>query len=188
MKTNEITVRANCFSEEDTIQKNKMTGLVLTGLLVAALMMIVLVPVNAMAARERFVLDYNDSQIRGHKGQPSTIFLKKSLKQQYPHAAISRMELRRVVVVVKSKKGKGGAQLRVGNRATPMYRVDGHPGSFKKNRGKSFDRINFRNPSNDSRGPWQVNLKGNCIVRKVVLEVENHSRPQRHFRWLSHNW
>ncbi|MGB3210195.1 MAG: hypothetical protein WBB19_05775 [Desulforhopalus sp.] len=176
MKTSEKSISEN-FPSVVNNQVNK-AGIPLV--LVAVLLMIFLVPINTMASRERFVLDFNDSHITGQRGEPATLFLKRSLKQQYPWVKISNIELRRAVLVAKSKVGRGNAQLRVGNRVTEMNRVDGHPSSFRDRKGYSFDRVNFWNPSRDSRGPWQVDLKGNFIVRKVVLEVENYSRPQQY--------
>jgi len=170
MKTREITLSAGSLSEvQSTVNKTAKYGLLL------ALLMIFLVPFKAMASSQRYVLEFNDSQVRGHQGQQATLLLKRSLKQQYPQAEISNMELRRVVLVAKSKMGRGGAQLRVGNRTTPIFTVDGNPRSFNKKQSRSFDRIGFRNPSNNSRGAWQVNLNGNLIVRKVIVDVEDHS-------------
>lgn len=184
MKTRENTVSANSLP----VMKRAVKKAGFSVPLLAALLMIFLIPFNAMASQERFVLDFNDSHIRGHKGEAATLFLKRSLKQQYPGAEISNMDLRKVVLVAKSKKGRGGAQLRVGDRATSMYEVYGHPGSFQNDRRSSFDRVRFQNPSNNSQGPWQIDLKGNFIVRKVVLEVENHSRPRHQRVWGRSNW
>lgn len=185
MKTREIIVTASSLSEvKSLVEKTKTSGL-----LMAVLLMVLLVPLNGMASSQRYVLEFNDSQIRGHKGETATLFLKKSLKHQYPGAEISNMELRRVVLVAKSKMGWGGAQLQVGKRTTPMHQVEGHPKYFHKNKPKTFDRVSFRNPSNDSRGPWQVDLKGHFIVRKVILEVEDHSWSRRHHAgWRRSNW
>ncbi len=183
MKTRENTKSVNSLP----VMKSAVKETGYSVFLLAALLMIFLVPFNAMASRERFVLYFNDSHIRGHNGDSATLFLKKSLKQQYPRADISNMDLRKVVLVAKSKMGKGGAQLRVGNRATTAYKVDGHPRSFQNYRPHSFDRISFQNPSNNSRGPWQVDLKGNFIVRKVVLEVDDHSRSRHHRLSKRHN-
>lgn len=184
MKTRENSLSVNSLpASKSAVRKGEFSFALL-----AALVMIFLVPVNGLASRERFVLDFNDSHIRGYKGEPATLFLKKSLKQQYPGAKISNMDLRKVVLFAKSKKGKGGASLRVGERATSMYRVNGQPRSFKKERRASFDRVNFRNPSKSSRGPWQVDLDGNFIVRKVVIEVEDHSWSRHHMAWRRYQW
>lgn len=184
MKTSENSVSENSISVTKSVVEKTTMGV----LPVAVLLLIFLVPLNAMASRERFVLDFNDSHIRGHKGEPATLFLKRSLKQQYPHVKISNMDLYKVVLVAKSKKGKGGAKLRVGDRTTAMYRVAGHPRALKNERRTSFDRVKFYNPSNNSRGSWQVDLKGNFIVRKVVLEVENHSRSRHHRGWRYYSY
>ena len=98
------------------------------------------------------------------------------------------MDLCKVVLIAKSKKGQGGAKLKVGDSTTSMHKVDGHPKSFENDRRASFDRVKFHNPSNNSRGPWQVDLKGNFIARKVVLEVEDHSGSRHHMGWRIHNW
>ena len=185
MKANKKRISAASFSGIKSVVKQ--SGFCLPFL--AAVLMIFLIPFNAMASRERYVIDFDDSNIRGHKGQSATIFLKRSFKEQYPWVDLSNLDLRRVVLVAKSKRGGGGAQLRIGDRVTDMFGVAGSPRSFHNDRPYTFDRIGFRNPSFNSRGPWQIDLKGNLIVRKVVLEVEDHSwrrhqkRRGRHHKW-----
>ncbi len=114
--------------------------------LLFAMLMLFCIPAWAMASQERFVLDFNDSHIRGHKGEAATIFLKKSLKEQYPWVQVADLKLKKVVLVAKSKQGRGGAGLRVGKRATDMYEVGGRPRSFHNNNRSSFDRVKFCNP------------------------------------------
>lgn len=184
MKTNEnIRVARKQLTSETAPQSSSRKGVIL-----AAFLLLVMLPMNVMAARERYVLDFSDSQIRSHRGDPATLFLGKSLRQQYPRANIANMDLRKVVLVAKSRKGRGCALLRVGNWTTPLYAVAGDPSSFRNQNRHSFDRVKFRNPSRSSRGPWQVDLHGNFIVRKVVLEVEEHRRPQYGYQWRHHNW
>lgn len=169
--------------------KNNMSGsrsnmkLLVSRSLLLAILMLCCLPVWGMASQERFVLDFNDSHIRSHKGEGATIFLKKSLKGQYPWVQVSDLKLKKVVLMAKSKKGRGGAGLRVGKWATDMYEVGGNPRSFHDNDRYSFDRVKFRNPSHGSRGPWQIELRGNFIVRKVVLIVDNHRRRDQYSRW-----
>lgn len=127
---------------------------------------------TAQAARDRFVLDYHDSQVRSHRGEPATLYLKRALKEQYPGVVIDDLELRRVVLIAKSRQGRGEARLQVGHRTTEMFRVEGGEGRFRDERRFTFDRVFFSNPSRNSNGPWQIDLQGNFIVRKVVLEVE----------------
>ena len=185
MKANKKQISAASFSGIKSAVKKSEFSLPF----LAAMLMIFLIPLNAMASRERYVIDFDDSHIRGHKGQAATIFLKRSFKEQYPWVNLSNMNLRRVVLVAKSKRGGGGAQLRIGDRVTDMYGVAGSPQSFQNDRPYTFDRIGFRNPSYNSRGPWQINLKGNFIVRKVVLVVEDNSRRRHQSRrWGHHKW
>ncbi len=151
--------------------------------LLFAILMLSCIPAWVMASQERFVLDFNDSHIRGHKGEVATIFLKKSLKEQYPWVQVSDLKLKKVVLVAKSKQGRGGAGLRVGTLATDMHEVGGSPRAFHNNGRSSFDRVKFWNPSHGSRGPWQLGLRGNFIVRKVILIVDNHRNRDRYSRW-----
>lgn len=155
--------------------------------LLFAILMLSCIPAWAMAAQERFVLDFNDSHIRGHKGEGATIFLKRSLKEQYPYVQVSDLELKKVVLVAKSKKGRGGAELKVGKWVTNTYEVGGASGAFRGNGRNSFDRVTLWNPSRSGKGLWQLGLRGNFIVRKVVLVVDNHKRRNHYSRW-ERNW
>ena len=155
----------------------------ITRSLLLAILMLCYMPAWAMASEERFVLDFNDSHIRGHKGDGATILLKKALKEQYPWVQVLDLKLKKVVLVAKSKKGRGGAGLRVGKWATDMYEVGGRLRSFHNNDRSSFDRVKFWNPSHGSQGPWQLGLRGDFIVRKVVLIVDNHRRRDHYSRW-----
>jgi hypothetical protein len=144
--------------------------------LVAVALMALILPGNAMAARERYVLDYGDSHLSSHRGQPATLFLKKALRDQYPWVDIGDLELRRVVLIARSQRGRGSAQLQVGHQMTEPVRVEGRFGRFRDDRREAFDRIHFSNPSRGSDGPWQIDLRGNIVVNKVVLEVDERSR------------
>ena len=181
-----MRVNKQAMSKSNNSEKrNNWTVYVLRSLFFAMLMLSC-APALVMAAQERFVLDFNDSHIRGHKGEAATIFLKRSLKEQYPWVHVSDLELKKVVLVAKSKKGRGGAGLRVGKWATDMYEVGGGPRSFHDKGRHSFARVTFWNPSRSSRGPWQLGLRGNFIVRKVVLVVDNHKRRDPYSRWERH--
>jgi hypothetical protein len=143
---------------------------------ILAVLVLLCLPLSAAAGndrqRERFILDFGDSHIRGQRGEAAPIFLKKALRRQHPWVNVSEYRLKKVVLVAKTKHGRGGAQLRVGPEVTGFYGVGGHPRSFNGNHRKSFDRVRIHNPFNQSWGPWQLLLRGNFKVRKVVLEVE----------------
>lgn len=161
---------------------NKMTVIAkLTVTSVLLIMVSLASPLTVKAARERYVIEFDDAHIRSQKGEPATIFLKKAFRQQYPWVELTDMDLRRVVLVAKSRKGNGGAQLRVGEWFTDSYAVAGRPIDFRDQRKITFDRVRFYNPSSSSRGPWQIDLQGNFIVRKVVLEMDNYRWRHRHY-------
>ena len=167
-----------------TISENKSKRKMwMLRLLSMAMLMLFCIPAVVMASQERFVLDFNDSHIRGHQGKLATIFLKKNLKEQYPWVKVKGLELKKVILVAKSKRGRGAAGLRVGKWATDMSEVGGRPRSFHDSDRSSFDRVRFWNPSQSSRGPWQLGLQGNFIVRKIVLVVDKHRNNDRYGRW-----
>lgn len=148
-------------------------------LLLLAFSFLLFFPLQAMADEERLVLDFGDSHVRSSRGYASTLYLKKALSEQYPWINVSDYRLRKVVVVAKTKMGRGDVQLRVGPELTGHYRVAGSPRNFHDNDRRSFDRVRIHNPFKDSWGPWQLLLNGNFKVRKVVLVVEE--RRGRHY-------
>lgn len=150
-------------------------------------LLIFLVPCLAAASKERYVIDFGDRHISKHKGARATIFLKKSLKEQYPWLDLNKSELRKVVLVARSRNGRGAVQFRVGDWLTGMHPIKGSSHSFTKRPRVPFDRIAFHHPTGKSRGPWQLHLKGNVIIRKVIVEIENPKWRQHHRRW-SYNW
>jgi len=130
---------------------------------------------QAHQVKEKYVLNYNDVEIRSGRDYDAELFLKRTLYEQYPWVDVRTMDLRKVTLVAKSKHGGGSAQLRVGDRMSTPSQVGGSPRDFHNCRGYTFERVHFVNPDRDSRGPWQIDLRGNLIVRKVILEVDKHS-------------
>lgn len=181
MKTKDITIEKRQCEKNNTKSKRHFSKALLLGLF-----LLLLFPLQAMAGKDRLVLDFADSHIRSSQGYASTLYLKKALLEQYPGINISDYRLRKVVVVAKTKVGKGVVQLRVGPEVTDHYRVAGSPGGFHSNHPRSFDRVGIHNPFDDSWGPWQLLLNGNFKVRKVVLVVEErHPRKHgRHYGWV----
>lgn len=157
--------------------------------LLTALCILLMTPVVTMAAHEKFVIDFQDSHIKGFRGDEATIFLKRSLKNQYPWVDIDRLDLKKVILVAKTRHGQGSASLRVGKWSTDMYRVEGSPRGFRDHDHRSFDKLRLSNPSHGSRGPWQIDLRGNFIVRKVILVVDSHRRKHHQpHHWYGHRW
>lgn len=175
--------------EKSLVQNGRRRKIVMKAVLVIvllALMGVVMVPLTASAkGRERFVLNFGDGHYRAHRGQYSTLFLKREMIRQYPRLNIVDYRLKKVVVMAKTKHGRGRVQLRVGPEITHPYRVGGHPGQFHRHHPGTFDRVRIRNPFADSWGPWQLRLQGNFKVRKVVLIMEE--RGRRHYG-TPRNW
>ncbi|MFW2366085.1 MAG: hypothetical protein ACN4GW_06690 [Desulforhopalus sp.] len=144
-------------------------------------------PLLGHAARERYVLEFDDVHIQGYRGEPAILFLKKAFRQQYPSVELTDTDLRKVVLVAKSKKGHGEVQLRVGQWITESSAVAGRPIDFRDRRKITFDRVRFHNPSSSSQGPWQLQLQGNFIVRKIVVDLDNH-RWRRPYYGRKHHY
>ncbi|MCA1747542.1 MAG: hypothetical protein LC655_07580 [Bacteroidales bacterium] len=142
--------------------------------MVIVLFVFFLLPLSAMAERQRIVLDFADAKSRG--GEQITIFLKKELVRQYPGINVSDLRLHKVILVTTSVKGRGLAQLRVGPNSSGVYQVGRHPGKGNGRYKHSFSPVILMNPFRQSWGPWQLLLDGDLKVRQVFLEVENRSR------------
>jgi hypothetical protein len=148
-----------------------------------------LLPNFALAEREKIVLDFDDSYYHAGKGKTATLLLKHELRRQYPRLKVKNFKLRKVVLVAKSKWGHGTAQLLVGNNASHPERINGFPAQYHDNRGYSFDRVPFHNPSRASDGRWQIALQGNLVVRKVILVLDDHDYrfTNRMYSWDWHS-
>lgn len=117
----------------------------------------------------KFVLQMNN---RGLYQGNSTIYLKQMLQNQYG-VMPRNFELERVVLVAKTRQGRGTAALKVGNWTSYPERVNGNPYDFNSNEPYTFDRVRFENNSgrfND--GVWQLLLRGNFKVKRVVVFVK----------------
>jgi len=170
------------------LEKSYLLNLVaLFGILVIS---ICLLPNFAFAGRERIALDFDDRHYQARNDKTATLFLKRELRRQYPWLKVKNFELRKVVLVAKSKRGHGRAQFLVGNNASHPERINGLPDQYHDNRGYSFDRVQFRNPSKASEGRWQIDLQGNLVVRRVILVLDDHKhRPANQmysWQWHSH--
>lgn len=129
--------------------------------------------ISQAANAERITLQMNDVQLQGQ----STIYLKQELQRQYPNIRINDLELSRVRLVAKTRHGQGSATLQVSRWTSAPYRVNGHPADFHRDLPRTFDRVDIENGARSDRGVWQIHLRGNFKVRKVVLFVEDQT-PQ----------
>ncbi len=125
-----------------------------------------------------------NQRIQLHLGQhyrgQNVIKLKQELRYQQPGMDIRNLELVAVRVVAKSKKGRGQATLLVGQSASYPETIGGNPLEFHVNAGYTFDKMRINNPGYDSLGKWQIELRGNIKVKKVVLIVKKKMRRGNH--------
>jgi len=159
-------------------EKNHLRNAVRISLIL--IITVAIFPLTASASKqrfERFVLDFDDTRLQSMQSEPAKIFLKKSLRDQYPGIDLRALQLEKVVLVAKTKLGRGGAELRVGEHWSGISRVYGNPWEFHGPSRYSFDKVRFVNPANGSAGPWQLDLWGNFVVRKVVVIVSHVRRP-----------
>jgi hypothetical protein len=109
------------------------------------------------------------------KGQ-NTIRLKQEIKRVNPDLNLRRADLVEVKLVAKSKKGRGTVYLTEGDYVSRTKQVYGTPDMFHA--GGGYERIFLMAPRQE-QGAWQLHLRGNIKVRRIVatLEVRNH-RPK----------
>lgn len=116
---------------------------------------------------DKIVLNMNDA----HYTRSSEIMLKQLVKQTYPHINLRRLDLDKVTIVAKSRAGQGTATLKVGQSYSAPVQLAG--GNFQSNAPASYDREVIFNPSFGSGGAWQLLLRGNIKVKKIVLKVDS---------------
>lgn len=121
-------------------------------------------------AQQRLILEMGDAHYRGQ----NTIFLKREIKARYPHLRLVNFDIKRVRVVAKSRHGRGQVSLMVGGVEADRATIYGTPQDFHVDRPYTFDRIVMQN-FHRSQGAWQLALRGNIKVRRVVVVV-NRSR------------
>ncbi|NQZ00731.1 MAG: DUF3011 domain-containing protein [Bdellovibrionales bacterium] len=131
--------------------------------------------VNAGAQEtRRIAVDMGDQVYRGE----STIPLKRLIRRQYPNVNFDNWNLLRVRLVAKSRRGRGRASLVVGGWQSYDERIGGRPVDFDWDQPRSFDRIVFQNNARrrEGNGRWQIQMRGNIKVRRVVIVAERKRR------------
>lgn len=118
-------------------------------------------------------------QIHDHLRGSNIIKLKQEIKYQHPMVNVQRLKLKAVKLVAKSKKGMGKATLIVGHDMSYPINVNGSPYEFHNDSGYTYDKLKIQNPSYSSKGKWQIELKGNIKVKKLVLIVEKNQKRQQ---------
>lgn len=128
---------------------------------------IVLVTETLQNQIETVVINMNQEHSRGEE----TLKLKQLIKQQAPQLELSEMELLKVTLVAKSRMGQGRATLNVGQSSNYPALIPGGQREFQSSAAYTFHRVEMKN-SLDSRGAWQIDLKGNIKVSKIIVKLK----------------
>jgi hypothetical protein len=102
----------------------------------------------------------------------NTIFVKREIKSKYPHIDLSKAKLKHILLVAKSKRGRGTAQLKVGHSLGYEETIDGMPSKFLSNMPHTFDKVMLVNDSHFSKGVWQILLEGKIKVKQMVVIIK----------------
>ena len=101
----------------------------------------------------------------------NTLFLKRELRAMGYN--VRNAKLRKVVLVAKSRRGRGKAELMIGQNYKPVKTVGlaqaGY--GFQSERPASFNRIRW-NARGRTPGAWQIHMQGRIKVKAVIVEFK----------------
>lgn len=123
------------------------------------------------AGIERLPIQLYGKEFRAMRGQ-DTVPLRALLERAYGRGITAGRELVRVVVVAKSRFGRGQMQLLVGNSISYPQTVYGQPAYYDYPGG--YYRLFFDNPAGPfSEGVWQLKLQGLIRIERIVVITRN---------------
>ena len=125
-------------------------------------------------AGEFFLLEM-DNVVLASKSGDNTIALKRELRDQYPGERFRDAKLMSVMVVAKSRGGRGTMRLMVGPTLSAAQGLGGSRPLWASEDQSTFDRILFEGPTNQNRGRWQLHTTGRVKVHQIMVEVDKNS-------------
>ncbi len=127
-------------------------------------------PILNLNNNMRLVLQYQDQQFTGR----SVLNLRRKLRQQFPGIRLRNLTVQRVRLLAKSRRGQGTAKLIIGGFESRNKTIDGNRRGFFNSSRSTFDSVRFRLPNSfmPSGRPWRIKLRGNIIVRRVVMQLK----------------
>lgn len=131
---------------------------------VTLLTVTLLTGLSANAQRDVTTLDMEDIKLSGKE----VIHLKTELRRQTGKRA-ANFHLKKVIVLAKSRGGRGVVALRHGGNESYEKLVPGVPRDFDRDRPYTFSEIEFDVSNPRQEGVWQLVLRGNIKVRSVTL-------------------
>lgn len=104
----------------------------------------------------------------------NTLALKRLIKQQNPNLQLADMELKKVVLVAKSRAGRAQAVLVTGHSESYPTTIFQGYGSFRSNAAHTYNEVQLLpNAYNNGMGKWQIKLRGNVKVHSVKVVMKN---------------
>jgi hypothetical protein len=116
-----------------------------------------------------YEIDFGGRQTRGKR----ILSMKSLLEQQNPRAYTKNMEVSKVVLSGKSRKGKGTARLS-GTPPSHEKTLDGDPEAFRDDTEGTYDRAMLNNPIHGNDG-WNINLQGNIKLLRATVYLRRGS-------------
>lgn len=109
-----------------------------------------------------------DQHLRGQ----NVLKIKRLLKQQNPMLNMQNIDIKAVTIMAKSQRGRGQATLVVGQDESYPSTIFGSPRSFISNSPMTYSAVTMQNPSYDSQGKVQVELRGNIKVKAIIVKIK----------------
>ncbi len=103
---------------------------------------------SVFAESEMFKLDLNNQTFQGE----NTLSLKKMIKAQNPGSDLRSMDLEKVILIAKSKQGKGKAWFKVGYDTSDTKSITGLFEDFSNPAAYTYDRVRYKNKTGNSQG------------------------------------
>ncbi|MEM7645706.1 MAG: hypothetical protein AAF203_02240 [Pseudomonadota bacterium] len=123
--------------------------------------------VHLSRKERRIRIPMGDIELRGS----NTIRIKRELRDLGYRP--NRLNLRRVILVAKTRRGRGTAELFLGNDSFGTRVVDQAQNGygFQSTNPQSYDRVRW-NARGHRQGPWQLDLDGRFKVKALVVVVD----------------
>ncbi len=121
----------------------------------------------------KLTLFFDDLQLHASRYEPVVFNLKKELQRKYPQLNLRKFQLEKAHIVAKSRNGRGSAQLQVKNNYSRPITIPGTVYAFHNHNRNTFSKIKLVHPGYTTKGPWKMHFRGNIILRKITLFVDD---------------
>jgi len=117
---------------------------------------------------KRITLQKHGEEFRGM----NTIRLKGELKRQRPNLRLRDFNLKKVIVMAKSFRGRGSMDLVIDGMQVSSSNVPGFPRGYDARDMRSYKRLVLKPRGQDTTGKWQLDLRGKIKIDSLTLVLE----------------